>query len=40
MTYGENYALPRTAEPDEHRIQISDTFSKYSAATRLRLAWM
>jgi hypothetical protein len=28
MTYGENYALPRTAEPDEHRIQISDTFSK------------
>jgi len=28
MTYGENYALPRTAEPDEHRIQVSDTFSK------------
>ena len=28
MTYGENYALPRTAEPDEHRNQISDTFSK------------
>jgi len=28
MTYGENYALPRTAEPDEHRIQISDVFSK------------
>jgi len=28
MTYGENYALPRTAEPDEHRIQISDTISK------------
>jgi hypothetical protein len=27
MTYGENYALPRTAEPDEHRIQISDTVS-------------
>ncbi len=27
MTYGENYALPRTAEPDEHRIQISDTLS-------------
>jgi len=27
MTYGENYALPRTAEPDEHRIQISDTIS-------------
>jgi len=27
-TYGENYALPRTAEPDEHRIQISDTLSK------------
>jgi len=26
--YGENYALPRTAEPDEHRIQISDTLSK------------
>jgi hypothetical protein len=25
--YGENYALPRTAEPDEHRIQISDTLS-------------
>ena len=28
MTYGENYALPRTAEPDEHRIQLSDTISK------------
>ncbi len=28
MTYGENYALPRTAEPDEHRLQISDTLSK------------
>jgi len=28
MLYGENYALPRTAEPDEHRIQISDTLSK------------
>ena len=28
MTYGENYALPRTAEPDEHRTQISDTLSK------------
>jgi hypothetical protein len=28
MIYGENYALPRTAEPDEHRIQISDTLSK------------
>ena len=28
MTYGENYALPRTAEPDEHRIQFSDTLSK------------
>ena len=27
MTYGENYALPRTAEPDEHRIQLSDTVS-------------
>jgi len=27
MTYGENYALPRTAEPDEHRIQLSDTLS-------------
>lgn len=26
--YGEFYALPRTAEPDEHRIQISDTLSK------------
>ena len=26
-TYGENYALPRTAEPDEHRIQIADTLS-------------
>ena len=26
--YGENYALPRTAEPDEHRTQISDTLSK------------
>ena len=24
---GENYALPRTAEPDEHRIQIADTLS-------------
>jgi len=28
MIYGENYALPRTAEPDEHRIQISDVLSK------------
>lgn len=28
MIYGENYALPRTAEPDEHRVQISDTLSK------------
>jgi len=28
MIYGENYALPRTAEPDEHRDQISDTLSK------------
>jgi len=27
IIYGENYALPRTAEPDEHRIQISDTLS-------------
>jgi hypothetical protein len=27
MTYGENYALPRKAEPDEHRYQISDTLS-------------
>jgi len=27
MTYGENYALPRTAEPDEHRTQIADTLS-------------
>jgi len=26
--YGENYALPRTAEPDEHRNQIADTISK------------
>lgn len=26
-TYGENYALPRTAEPDEHRTQIADTLS-------------
>ena len=26
--YGEFYALPRTAEPDEHRIQIADTVSK------------
>jgi hypothetical protein len=25
--YGEFYALPRTAEPDEHRIQIADTLS-------------
>jgi hypothetical protein len=28
MIYGENYALPRTAEPDEHRTQIADTLSK------------
>jgi hypothetical protein len=28
MTYGEFYALPRTAEPDEHRTQFSDTISK------------
>lgn len=27
MAYGENYALPRTAEPDEHRTQIADTVS-------------
>jgi hypothetical protein len=27
MTYGEFYALPRTAEPDEHRTQIADTLS-------------
>jgi hypothetical protein len=27
MAYGENYALPRTAEPDEHRTQISDNVS-------------
>jgi len=27
IIYGENYALPRTAEPDEHRIQLSDTLS-------------
>ncbi|HJT87202.1 MAG TPA: TonB-dependent receptor [Bryobacteraceae bacterium] len=27
MTYGENYALPREAEPDEHRIQISEVLS-------------
>ena len=27
VTYGENYALPRTAEPDEHRTQIADTIS-------------
>ncbi len=27
MAYGENYALPRTAEPDEHRIQVTDTVS-------------
>ncbi|MEI9972386.1 MAG: TonB-dependent receptor [Ignavibacteriota bacterium] len=26
--YGEFYALPRTAEPDEHRTQIADTVSK------------
>ena len=26
-TYGEPNALPRTAEPDEHRIQITDIFS-------------
>ncbi|HEV2448026.1 MAG TPA: TonB-dependent receptor, partial [Candidatus Sulfopaludibacter sp.] len=28
MAYGEFYALPRTAEPDEHRTQIADTLSK------------
>lgn len=27
MAYGEFYALPRTAEPDEHRTQIADTLS-------------
>jgi hypothetical protein len=27
VAYGENYALPRTAEPDEHRTQIADTLS-------------
>ncbi len=27
LAYGENYALPRTAEPDEHRIQVTDTLS-------------
>ena len=27
MAYGENYALPRIAEPDEHRLQFSDTLS-------------
>jgi len=27
MAYGEFYALPRTAEPDEHRTQTSDTVS-------------
>ncbi len=27
MAYGENYALPRTAEPDEHRVQVTDTLS-------------
>ena len=27
MTYGENYPLPRTAEPDEHRTQVADTLS-------------
>jgi hypothetical protein len=26
--YGEAYFMPRTAEPDEHRIQIADTLSK------------
>jgi hypothetical protein len=26
--YGEFYALPRTAEPDEHRTQIADTLTK------------
>ena len=26
--YGEFYALPRTAEPDEHRTQVADTLSK------------
>jgi len=27
VNYGEFYALPRTAEPDEHRTQIADTLS-------------
>jgi len=27
MTFGEAYFMPRTAEPDEHRIQITDTIS-------------
>lgn len=27
MAYGEFFALPRTAEPDEHRTQIADTLS-------------
>ena len=27
LNYGENYALPRTAEPDEKRTQIADTVS-------------
>ena len=28
VSYGMPNALPRVAEPDEHRIQISDVFSK------------
>ncbi len=40
MTYGENYALPRTAEPDEHRIQISDTLSKVHGRHTLKPAWI
>jgi hypothetical protein len=27
-TYGMNLALPRTAEPDEHRLQFTDVFNK------------
>ncbi len=36
-TYGENYALPRTAEPDEHRIQIvGHAFAKSAGGTPSR----
>jgi len=34
MTFGMPNALPRVAEPDEHRIQGSDVFSWAKAVTR------